>query len=41
MAVSPQANYTDRAAAACRGRYCELSRVERCYVVSATGPHGR
>jgi hypothetical protein len=39
--LSPQANYTDRAAAAGRRRKCQLLRVEGCHVVSATGPHGR
>jgi hypothetical protein len=28
MAFSPQANYTDRAAAACRRGYCKLLQIE-------------
>jgi hypothetical protein len=40
VAFSPQANYTDWGTAACRRSYCQLSRVGRCQVVSATGPHG-
>ena len=39
--LSPQANYTDRAAAAGRRSYCQLLRIEGCHVVSATDPHGR
>jgi hypothetical protein len=35
--LSPRENYTDRATAACRGRYCELLRIEDV----ATDPHGR
>ena len=39
--LSPQANYTDRAAAAGRRSKCQLLRIEGCHVVSATGPHSR
>jgi hypothetical protein len=36
--LSPQANYTDRATAACRRSYCQL---RGCCVVKARDPHGR
>jgi hypothetical protein len=38
--LNPQANYTDRATAACR-RKCQLLRMEGVNVVGATDPHGR
>jgi hypothetical protein len=38
--LSPRANYTDRATAACRRSYCQLLRKE-CHVVSVTDPYGR
>jgi hypothetical protein len=36
-----RANYTDRAAAACRRSQCQVLRIEVCSVVSATDPHSR
>ena len=39
--LSPQANYTDRAAAAGRRSQCQLLWIEGCHVVSTTDPHGR
>jgi hypothetical protein len=39
VAFSPQVNYTDLTAAACRRSLCQLLRVEVCYVVSALVPH--
>jgi hypothetical protein len=36
--LSPRANYTDRATAACRGGDCQLLWIE---VVSVTDPYGR
>ena len=39
--LSPQANYTDRAAAAVRRSKCQLLRIEGCHVVNATDPRGR
>jgi hypothetical protein len=41
VAFSPQANYTDRATAACRRSYCQLFAYRGCRVVSAADPHGR
>jgi hypothetical protein len=38
--LSPRANYTDRATAACRGSDCQLLRIEG-HVVSVTDPYGR
>jgi hypothetical protein len=38
---SPQANYTDRATAACYRSYCQLFADRGCRVVSVTDPHGR
>jgi hypothetical protein len=39
--LSPRANYTDRATAACRQSQCQLLRIEGCHVVSAADPYGR
>jgi hypothetical protein len=39
--LSPQANYTDRATAACRRSDCQLLRIEGCHVVSVTDPYVR
>jgi hypothetical protein len=39
--LSPRANYTDRATAACRRSDCQLLRIERCHVVSVMDPYGR
>jgi hypothetical protein len=39
--LSPQANYADRATAACRGSQCQLFADRGCRVVSATDPHSR
>jgi hypothetical protein len=39
--ISPQANYTDRATAACRRSLCQLFADRGCRVVTATDPHGR
>jgi hypothetical protein len=39
--LSPQANYTDRATAACRGSNCQLLRIQGSHVVSVTDPYGR
>jgi hypothetical protein len=39
--VSPRANYSDRATAACRRSDCQLLRIEGCHVVSVTHPYGR
>jgi hypothetical protein len=39
--LSPRANYTDRATAACRRSDCQLLRIEGCHVVSVTDPYGR
>jgi hypothetical protein len=36
--LSPRANYTDRAIAACRRSSCQLLRIEHCHVVSVTDP---
>jgi hypothetical protein len=41
VVLSPQANYNDRAAATCLQNQCQLLFVDRCCVVSATGPHCR
>jgi hypothetical protein len=38
--LSPSANYTDRAAAACRRSQCQILRLE-CRVVSVTDSYGR
>jgi hypothetical protein len=38
---SPQANYTDLAAAACRRSQCQLLAARGCCVVSAMNPHSR
>jgi hypothetical protein len=39
--LSPRANYTDRATAACRRSDCQLLRIEGCHAVSVTDPYGR
>jgi hypothetical protein len=39
--LSPRANYTDRATAACRRSDCQLVRIRRCHLVSVTDPSGR
>jgi hypothetical protein len=39
--LSPRANYTDRAIAACRRRWYQLSWIEGCRVVSVADPYGR
>jgi hypothetical protein len=39
--LSPRANYTDRATAACRRSDCQLVADRRCHVVSVTDPSGR
>jgi hypothetical protein len=39
--LSPRANYTDRATAACRRSDCKLSSDRGCHVVSVTDPYGR
>jgi hypothetical protein len=39
--LSPRANYTDPATAACRPSYFQLLRIGGCRVVSATDPRGR
>jgi hypothetical protein len=39
--LSPRANYTDRATAACRRSDCQLLRIEGCNVVSVTDPYSR
>jgi hypothetical protein len=38
--LSPRANYTDRATAACRRSDCQLA-DKGCHVVSVTDPYGR
>jgi hypothetical protein len=38
VALSPQANYTDRSAVTCRRTYCQFFWVEGCRVVSAADP---
>jgi hypothetical protein len=39
--LSPRANYTYRAAAACRRSECQLFADRGCHVVSVTDPYGR
>jgi hypothetical protein len=39
--LSPRANYTDRATAACRRSYCQLFVDTGCHVVSVTDYYGR
>jgi hypothetical protein len=39
--LSPRANYTDRAIAACRRSDCQLFADRGCHVVSVTDPYGR
>jgi hypothetical protein len=39
--LSLRANYTDRAAAACRRSDCQLSADRGCHMVSVTDPYGR
>jgi hypothetical protein len=39
--LSPRANYTDRATAACRRSDCQLLRIKGCHAVSVTDPYGR
>jgi hypothetical protein len=39
--LSPLANYTDRATAACRRSDCQLFADRECHVVSVTDPYGR
>jgi hypothetical protein len=39
--LSPRANYTDRATAACRRSDCQLFADRECHVVSLTDPYGR
>jgi hypothetical protein len=39
--LSPRANYTDRATAACRGSDCQLFADRGCHVVSVTDPYCR
>jgi hypothetical protein len=39
--LSPRANYTYRATAACRRSDYQLLRIEGCHVVSVTDPYGR
>jgi hypothetical protein len=39
--LSPRANYTDRATAACRRSECQLFADRGCHLVSVTGPYGR
>jgi hypothetical protein len=39
--LSPRANYTYRATAACRRSDCQLFADRGCHVVSVTEPHGR
>jgi hypothetical protein len=39
--LSPRANYTDRATAACRRSECQLFADRGCHVVSVTDPYGR
>jgi hypothetical protein len=39
--LSPRANYTNRATAACRRSYCQLFADRGCHVVSVTEPYGR
>jgi hypothetical protein len=39
--LSPRANYTDRATAACQRSDCQLFADRGCHVVSVTDPYGR
>jgi hypothetical protein len=39
--LSPRANYTDRATAACRRSDCQLFTDRGCHVVSVTDPYCR
>jgi hypothetical protein len=39
--LSPRANYTDRATAACQQSDCQLFAESGCHVVSVTDPYGR
>jgi hypothetical protein len=39
--LSPRANYTDRATAACRRSDCKLFTDRGCHVVSVINPYGR
>jgi hypothetical protein len=39
--LSPRANYTDRATAACRRSDCQLFADRECHVVRVTDPYGR
>jgi hypothetical protein len=39
--MSPRANYTDRATAACLRSDCQLFADRGCHVVSVTDPYGR
>jgi hypothetical protein len=39
--LSPRANYTDRATAACRRSDCQLFADRGCHMVSVTDPYGR
>jgi hypothetical protein len=39
--LSPRANHTDRATAACRRNDCQLFADKGCHVVSVTDPYGR
>jgi hypothetical protein len=39
--LSPGANYTDRATAACRLSDCQLFADRGCHVASVTDPYGR
>jgi hypothetical protein len=39
--LSPRANYTDQATAACRRSDCQLLRIKGCHVISVTDPSGR
>jgi hypothetical protein len=39
--LSPRANYTDRATAACRRSDCQHFADRGCHMVSVTDPYGR
>jgi hypothetical protein len=39
--LSPRANYTDRATAACQRSDCQVFTDRGCHVVSVTDPYGR
>jgi hypothetical protein len=39
--LSPRANYTDRATAACQRSDCQLFADRGCHVVGVTDPYGR